>query len=203
MSCHHHHQLHHLFGSHHHHNYHHNHHHNYNHNHHHQLFESYHIIIITIIIISSLLHTTNQLLGKLRRIKISDKLNFERIERIFDVEVRPGYKGGTKIMFAASMDFPKAVVFVIEELPHGVFRRDRHDLLCSYILTMKQIMDGVTVKIDLPSSQTLIFRTKDYVIKHGSKVQFADYGFPKTRSSVPPYQPTSRGDLIITFQVIG
>jgi len=148
-------------------------------------------------------HTTNHIVGKLKRIKISDRLNFERIERTFDLEVRPGYKGGTKIMFSASMDFPKDVVFVIEELPHGVFKRDRHDLSCSYILTKKQIMNGVTVKIDLPSSQTLIFRSKDYVIKDGSRVLFSDYGFPKTRSSVPPYQPTSRGDLIITFQVIG
>ena len=139
----------------------------------------------------------------MKHIKISDRVNYERIEHVFPVEIRPGYKGGTKIMFAASVDFPKDVVFVIDELPHSVFRRDKHNLRCSYILTRKQLKEGTAVKIVLPSSQILTFRSRDYPdIKHGSKLVFPDYGFPKTRSTVPPYQPTSKGDLIITFEVI-
>ncbi len=118
------------------------------------------------------------------------------IEKTFPVEVKAGYKKGTKINFPSSQDFPRKVVFEINQVPHRYFERIGDDLKWICKLTQKQLEKGVKVKVPLLDGETLVVNTRDYPqIKDGTRLPFEGKGMPSSKN------PDKKGSLIIKFQV--
>ena len=58
-----------------------------------------------------------------------------QMEEILAINIKPGWKKGTKITFPDKGNqkpgtLPADLVFVIDEKPHDVFKRDGNDLVC-------------------------------------------------------------------------
>ncbi len=118
------------------------------------------------------------------------------IEKTFPVEVKAGYKKGTKINFPSSQDFPRKVVFEINQVPHRYFERIGDDLKWICKLTQKQLDKGVKVKVPLLDGETLVVNTRDYPqIKDGTRLPFEGKGMPSSKN------PEKKGSLIIKLQV--
>jgi DnaJ-class molecular chaperone len=129
--------------------------------------------------------------------KSSEKDKKKKVsEKTFPVEVKAGYKKGTKVKFSASKDFPRKVVFEINEVPHKYFERIGDDLKWICKLSKKQVDKGVKVKVPLLDGETLVINTKEYPqIKDGARLPFPGKGMPSSKN------PEKRGSLIIKFQI--
>mmetsp|Transcript_8241 Transcript_8241/g.12297 ORF Transcript_8241/g.12297 Transcript_8241/m.12297 type:complete len:356 (-) Transcript_8241:33-1100(-) len=140
--------------------------------------------------------------GRVRNLKVRESVDigFQQaiIEKTFPVEIRPGYKEGTKIKYPPSSDFPKMVVFTIHELPHKYFTRSGDDLKWKCSLSHIQIERGVIIRIPLLDGSELKINTKDHVIKDGSKLIFPGLGMP-----IPMHRRGEEvaGKLIVKFEV--
>ncbi len=66
------------------------------------------------------------------------------VERILAIDVKKGWKAGTKITFPKEGDErpgmePADIVFVLEEKPHSVFKREGNDLIYTHSVTLSQV----------------------------------------------------------------
>lgn len=122
-----------------------------------------------------------------------------QIEKVFKVDIQPGYKKGTRIKYPASADFPKIVVFEVREVPHKFFTRRGNDLHWTCRLTSRQVQRGVIVKIPLLSGETYTMDSKDHAaIADGARVTLKGLGMPYTIRGVAG----NRGDLVVKFDVV-
>ena len=66
---------------------------------------------------------------------------FRTLEEILTIEIKPGWKRGTKITFPEKGNeepgiIPADVIFVIEEKPHALYKRDGNDLVVNQEITL-------------------------------------------------------------------
>lgn len=142
--------------------------------------------------------------GSTRKMKISrsvvnvnGKMSTET--EILSIEVKPGWKRGTKITFPDKGNeqynqLPADLVFVIEEKPHNVYKRDGNDLIMNYRVTLAEALGGTTVKITTLDGRELSIPVND-IINPGYELVVAREGMPVTK------EPGNRGDLRIIFEV--
>ncbi|CAF2992126.1 unnamed protein product [Rotaria socialis] len=87
--------------------------------------------------------------GATKKMKISRKvLNSDnrstRIEdKVLTIDIKPGWKQGTKITFPREGDqtsttIPADIVFIIKDKPHPTFRRDGSDIIYTAKITLKE-----------------------------------------------------------------
>lgn len=65
-------------------------------------------------------------------------------EKVLTVEVKKGWKEGTKVTFPKEGDetqtnIPADVIFVVKDKPHPVYRRDGSDIIYPQKITLKQV----------------------------------------------------------------
>ncbi|XP_066517168.1 dnaJ homolog subfamily B member 1b [Hoplias malabaricus] len=143
--------------------------------------------------------------GCTKKMKISRKrLNPDRRttrseDKILTVEVKKGWKEGTKITFPKEGDetptnIPADVVFVVKDKPHPVFTRDGSDIVYPAKITLKEALCGCTVKAPTLDGRSVTLKVSD-IVRPGMKRRITGEGlpFPKT--------PERRGDLVVEFQV--
>ena len=73
-------------------------------------------------------------------------------EKILEIDVRPGWKSGTKVTFEEEGDqvpghIPADIVFVIGEKPHPRFERDGEHLVHTARITLKDALTGCEVEV--------------------------------------------------------
>ena len=118
-------------------------------------------------------------------------------EKVLVVEVKPGWKAGTKIKFAGEGDeLPNGQVqdieFVLEEVvpPQPTFRRDGDHLRCRLDLSLVEALTGFTGK----SVPTIDGRTlkigNQTVVQPGQEMRFPGHGMPNSKTA-------AKGDLIV------
>ncbi len=66
------------------------------------------------------------------------------VERILSIDVKKGWKAGTKITFPKEGDErpgtePADIIFVLEEKPHPLFKREGDDLIYTHNVTLSQV----------------------------------------------------------------
>ncbi|CAM4466886.1 unnamed protein product [Leuciscus chuanchicus] len=141
----------------------------------------------------------------LRKMKISRKrLNPDgrttcSEDKILTVEVKKGWKEGTKITFPKEGDetpsnIPADVVFVVKDKPHPVYRRDGSDIIYSAKITLKEALCGCTVNVPTLDNRTVNLTTQD-IVRPGMKRRVTGEGLPLLKS------PDRRGDLIVEYEV--
>jgi len=120
-------------------------------------------------------------------------------EKEFQIQVKPGWKDGTKLTFEAEGDhgplaLPGDAVFMVRELPHDRFTRQGKDLHAVLELSLKEALCGGERRVTTIDDK--VFKLKlEGVIAPNSRKSFKGEGMPVSKN------PKERGDLIITFSV--
>lgn len=142
--------------------------------------------------------------GSTRKMKISRTVvdaNGRQVPEteILTIDVKPGWKKGTKITFPDKGNeqpnqLPADLVFVIDEKPHDVFKRDGNDITMNHRVTLAEALGGTTINITTLDGRNLSIPVID-IVSPGYELVIAREGMPIVR------EPGNRGDLKIKFDV--
>ncbi|KAF4076966.1 hypothetical protein AMELA_G00202800 [Ameiurus melas] len=145
------------------------------------------------------------LTGVTKRVKVTrrrptDKNVLQPEERVIDVEVKKGWKEGTKITFpgeghGASGHGPNDLTFVVKEKKHTHFRREGSNIVYTATITLREALCGCTLSVPTLDGQTKPVPCSD-VVKPGSVRRLIGEGLPRAKNSA------QRGDLLVEFQVV-
>ncbi|EST09293.1 DnaJ [Kalmanozyma brasiliensis GHG001] len=152
--------------------------------------------------------------GTTKRLKVGRKLaSGGSEEKILTVEVKPGWKKGTKIRFGGaghevSPGLFQDVVFIVDEKPHPHFRRDGDDLRVTIPLNLVDALDPPKPgtpgsrrqvetldgrKIDIPIPQPVAGKN---TITPGKTTRLANEGMPISKTG-----GKRKGDLVVEWSV--
>ncbi|CAA0838353.1 DNAJ heat shock family protein [Striga hermonthica] len=142
--------------------------------------------------------------GSTRKMKISRQVvdangRLSSESEILTIDVKPGWKKGTKITFQDKGNeqpnqLPADLVFVIDEKPHKVFKRDGNDLIMTYTVTLAEAIGGTTINFATLDGRSLSIPVTD-IISPGYEVVVSTEGMPIAK------EPGNRGELKIVFEV--
>ena len=115
------------------------------------------------------------------------------------IDVRPGWKKGTKITFPEKGNqepglLPGDLIFVIDEKPHPTFKRDGNDLLVHQKLSLLEALTGKTLSLTTLDGRNLNIEVSD-IVKPGHEVVIPNEGMPISK------EPKKRGNLRIKFSI--
>jgi len=120
-------------------------------------------------------------------------------EKILSVNVKPGWKEGTKITFEKEGDErpnedPADIIFILKEKPHPRFKRVGNDIHYVANLTLKQALINPMFEIQTLDGKKLRI-TPNEIITPTSKQVISGAGMPS------PKNPTQKGNLIVQFNI--
>lgn len=120
-------------------------------------------------------------------------------DKILSVDIKRGWKEGTKITFPREGDetptnIPADVVFVVKDKPHPVFRREGSDIIYPAKISLRDALCGCTVSAPTLDGRTITVTSRD-VVRPGMKKRIAGEGLPLSKC------PEKRGDMILDFSV--
>jgi DnaJ family protein B protein 4 len=123
----------------------------------------------------------------------------QRISETLSIDVKPGWKKGTKITFQEKGDeTPGAVaadiVFVIEEKKHPQFERDGNDLIKTVVVDLHEALLGTKVFITTLDGKSINVDVSEIVDPKHVKVLVGE-GMPLSKS------PNVKGDMKIKFDI--
>lgn len=126
--------------------------------------------------------------------------NTTQAAKILTIDVKPGWKEGTKITFEREGDeapgvVPADLIFVLRQRPHEFFTRENDDLHCTLSVTLVQALTGMKLSIPHLDGHEVVVQVTEVVTPDYKKI-VAGEGMPITR------QPGVRGNLVINFNVV-
>ncbi|KAF9952588.1 hypothetical protein BGZ72_006097 [Mortierella alpina] len=142
--------------------------------------------------------------GVTKRLKVVRKVqdgSGRSSEKILTVDVKPGWKAGTKIRFPNEGDeLPNGAIqdieFVLEEKPHPQFTRRGDDLIVELELSLLESLTGFSKTVKTLDGKTLpVSASGSRVIQPGQEEKFPGEGMPVSK------KPGQKGDLIVKFKV--
>jgi molecular chaperone, putative len=88
--------------------------------------------------------------GSIKKMKITKKVltpdgkGYKKEDKVLSINVRPGWKAGTKITFQREGDqnansIPADIVFVIKDKPHPQFKREGADVKYTARITLREV----------------------------------------------------------------
>ncbi len=122
-----------------------------------------------------------------------------RIEEVLTIEVKPGWKAGTKVTFEGKGDEPQGggapgdLVFVIEEKPHPRFKREGNDLIHTAKLPLVDALCGPTITVQSLDGRTVTAKVAAVAGPTVEKV---------VRGEGMPVSKGGKGDLRVRFEPI-
>ncbi|XP_039051326.1 dnaJ homolog subfamily B member 4-like [Hibiscus syriacus] len=142
--------------------------------------------------------------GSTRKMKISRTVvnasgRQAQESEILTIDVKPGWKKGTKITFPDKGNeqpnqLPADLVFVIDEKPHDIYKRDGNDLIVDWKVSLAEALGGTTVNLTTLNGRKLSLPITD-IIHPDYELVVAKEGMPIAK------EPGNRGDLRIKFDV--
>ena len=137
---------------------------------------------------------------KIQRQVITAQGNFDREEKILHIEVKPGWKAGTKVTFPHHGDqkpgtLAADIIFVIKEKPHQFFRRDaENNLYYTAQVPLREALVGCMIQVPSIDGNVIPIQVNE-VIQPGTQKRIPGYGLPD------PKCRGKRADLIVVFDV--
>lgn len=135
-----------------------------------------------------------------RRVLNPDGKSTRSEDKVLSIDVKPGWKSGTKITFPKEGDqnpgsIPADVVFILRDKPHNLFRRDAADILYTANISLKDALCGGG-NIQIPTLDgRKIPLALDNVVKPTMKKKIKGEGLPL------PKEPSKKGDLVVDFNI--
>lgn len=143
--------------------------------------------------------------GTVKRLKVTRKLRdgatgrMVSTDKILTINVKPGWKAGTKIKFEGEGDElengqTQDIEFVVEEKPHAQYKREGDNLRITIQLTLVEALTGFHKTIKTLDDRTLSINNTKSVIHSGQESRVSNEGMPNSKTG-------RKGDLIITYDV--
>lgn len=144
--------------------------------------------------------------GTTKRVKLTRRrtdpatLRPTMVEEVLSIDVRPGWKAGTKVTFAGKGDdgggtAPGDVVFVVEERPHARFTREGDNLVHVARVSLRDALCGVSTSVTTLDGRALPVTVAGVATPTATKVVRGE-GMPLSRGP-----PGARGDLHVRFEI--
>ncbi|KAK9285408.1 hypothetical protein L1049_024600 [Liquidambar formosana] len=142
--------------------------------------------------------------GTTKKMKISREImdisgKTMMVEEILTIEIKPGWKKGTKITFPEKGNeqpgiIPADIVFIIDEKPHPVFKREGNDLVVTQKISSVEALTGYTVRLTTLDGRNLTIPINNVI--------HPEYEEVVPREGMPiPKDPTKKGNLRIKFNI--
>lgn len=142
--------------------------------------------------------------GCTKRMKISRNVlsangSVSREDKILSIEVKQGWKQGTKVTFPREGDhavgrIPSNIVFVISEKPHSKFKREGNNLRHRADITLKTAICGGEVEISHIDGLVMQYSLRS-VVKPDHEEMYRGLGMPISK------QPGKSGDLLVNYNI--
>lgn len=143
--------------------------------------------------------------GCTKKMKISRKVLDERgisrsEEKILTVNVKPGWKTGTKITFPKEGDrkpgiVPADVVFIVKDKPHPNFIRDKNNnIIYTAEISLRDALTGGQVEVPTLDGRKIKLRLHG-IVQPESTQRIHGEGLPL------PKNLSKRGDLIVKYNI--
>ncbi|CAH8391323.1 unnamed protein product [Eruca vesicaria subsp. sativa] len=142
--------------------------------------------------------------GTTKKMKISRDVidSFGRsstVEEIMAIVIKPGWKKGTKITFPEKGNeqrgiIPSDLVFIVDEKPHAVFKRDGNDLVITQKIPLVEALTGYTAQVTTLDGRTLTVAVNNVISPSYEEVVKGE-GMPI------PKDPSKKGNLRIKFNI--
>ncbi|KAF8399399.1 hypothetical protein HHK36_015263 [Tetracentron sinense] len=121
------------------------------------------------------------------------------VEEILAIDIKPGWKKGTKITFPEKGNqepgiIPADLIFVVDEKPHAVYKRDENDLVVNQRISLLDALTGKTLNLTTLDGRNLTIPLTD-IVKPGYEVIFPNEGMPISK------EPMKKGNLRIKFDI--
>lgn len=136
---------------------------------------------------------------KISRIVADEFGNPMTVDEILKVDITPGWKKGTKITFPGKGNQGPGVtaadlIFVVDEKPHPIFRRDGNDLVFHKRITLLEALTGKTLNLTTLDGRNLTIPVT-HVVRPGHELVIRNEGMPISK------EPGKKGNLRIKFDV--
>ncbi|CAD2213248.1 DnaJ domain/DnaJ C terminal domain containing protein, putative [Angomonas deanei] len=139
--------------------------------------------------------------GCTKKFNVSRQMANGKESKLFEVNVLPGYKKGTKVRFEKEggrvEGYPPNVmadmVFILDEKPHNKFKRDGDDLITTVHINLKQALLGTTLNITNIDGETIGIPITG-ITQNGRKLRVSQKGMPSRKTK-------QRGDLYVHLMV--
>jgi len=142
--------------------------------------------------------------GCVKKMKITKDLvdasgNTIQVEKIITINVQKGWKSGTKITFEKEGDetpgvIPADIIFVLEEKPHPLYKREKDDLVHTVDISLQQALTGFVLQVTTLDGRTLNIPLTE-VINPSSIHTVVGEGMPLQKN------PSNRGNLLLRFNI--
>lgn len=139
--------------------------------------------------------------GCVKKLKINRKNSTgTREAKVLEVNIKPGWKAGTKITFKNEGDYQaecqarQTIQFVLEEKPHPVFTRDGNDLKAVIPLSFKESLCGFDKDLTTIDGRRIPL-SRSSPVQPSSVNTFPGLGMPISKS------PGQRGDLHVSYKI--
>ncbi|RZC37254.1 DnaJ and/or CTDII domain containing protein [Asbolus verrucosus] len=123
-----------------------------------------------------------------------------REEKVLTINVKPGWKAGTKITFCKEGDVepnkvPADIVFIIRDKAHPVFKREGSDIRYTAGISLKQALCGGVVNVPTLNEKSVRLDHTSEIIKPNTIKRIPGQGLPY------PKEPSRRGDIVVDFNI--
>jgi DnaJ family protein B protein 4 len=147
--------------------------------------------------------------GTTKRLKVGRRLLDGGTEdKVLEIQIYPGWKSGTKVRFPrAGNEQPggeaQDLVFVVEEKPHDVFKREGNDLIATLNVTLAEALCGAPGNqrlmkvLELLDGRRLQVPAPPGIVKPGSDTRIPGEGMPIRKEG----SAKSKGDLVVKWNV--
>jgi DnaJ homolog subfamily B member 4 len=148
--------------------------------------------------------------GSVKHLKVGRRLLDGTTEdKVLEIQVYPGWKSGTKIRFPRAGNEQQTgeaqdLVFVVEEKPHNVFKREGNDLVCQVPIPLVEALAGSSGSGRLKKTVVLLDGRRLQVplplgvVKPGQETTVSDEGMPIRKDG----SAKKKGDLIVKWNVL-
>ena len=120
-------------------------------------------------------------------------------EKVLQVDVKPGWKAGTKVTFPQEGDqypgrIPADVVFIIKERQHQTYKREGNDLIYTANISLRTALCGGHVTVPTLSGKNI--QLPFVQVTPNSIHRIPNEGMPISKS------PSEKGDLLVKFNIV-
>ncbi|XP_043278025.1 dnaJ protein homolog 1 [Venturia canescens] len=143
--------------------------------------------------------------GCTKKMKISRRVvqqdgTTKKEDKVLTINVKPGWKAGTKITFQREGDqgrnkVPADIVFIIRDKPHSLFRREGSDIRYTSKVSLKQALCGTVIEVPTLTGEKIPLNLTREIIKPNMVKRIQGQGLPF------PKEPSRKGDLLVTFDI--
>lgn len=121
-------------------------------------------------------------------------------EKILIINIKPGWKAGTKITFPKEGDvkpnnIPADVVFIIRDKPHPKFKRENGDIRYTATISLKEALCGSIVDVPTLNKTIVKLDLRSEIINPNTTKRLYGEGLPYPKDS------NRKGDIIIEFNI--